>query len=472
MLTGLVGLTLGAGADPQPVPHAALITIEGGIGPATSQYFERARADALEAGADLIILRIDTPGGLDGAMRDMIKLILDTDVPVVGWVGPSGARAASAGTYLMYATHVAAMAPGTNLGSATPVPVGGSMPTPRTPAGEAKERLEEAADDGDTNNGDAAANPADDDGSVGEDTNSGDAMTNKVINDAVAYLRELAELRGRNADWAEQAVRVGANAGATEALERGVIDLIAGSLPDLLVALDGREVAIGDTSVTLATADLELRALEPDWRERLLSTLTNPTVAYMLLMAGIYGLLLEGYSPGAILPGTVGAICLLLALFAFQMLPINYAGLGLILLGLGLMVAEVFAPSFGVLGLGGLVAFVLGSIFLMDPGVPGFGLDLWWVAGVALASASLLAMTLYLFWRSRRARISAGMSVDDGRFVEVVAVSDGVTWGTIDGERWKLRAEQPLTAGTRAKVVRADGLTLIVEPLSNAEHTP
>ena len=428
LLTGLAGLVGALWADEPRGEHAALIRIEGAIGPATSQYFERARQAALEGGAQLIIVQIDTPGGLDGAMRDIIKHILDTPVPVVGWVGPSGARAASAGTYLMMATHVAAMAPGTNLGSATPVPVGGSMPVPKTPAGAARDKIEEAAAD---DNDESAAAP-------GEAENTGDAMRNKILNDAVAYIRGLAELRGRNADWAEQAVRVGANLGATEAKAQQVIELVSRDLTALMNDLDGRVVEVGERSVTLATAELPIHAIEPDWRDRLLSTLTNPTVAYLLMMAGIYGLLLEGYNPGAILPGTVGAICLLLALFAFQMLPVNYVGLALIALGLALMIGEAFAPSFGVLGVGGLAAFVLGSGFL--------------------------------FARSRRARVSAGSAMALAATVRVVEASGAQGWGLVNGERWRLQSTQPLTLNTSVRVIRTEGLTLYVEPISSPER--
>ena len=460
LLTGLAGLVSALWADEPRGEHAALIRIEGAIGPATSQYFERARQAALEGGAQLIIVQIDTPGGLDGAMRDIIKRILDTPVPVVGWVGPSGARAASAGTYLMMATHVAAMAPGTNLGSATPVPVGGSMPVPKTPAGAARDKIEEAAAD---DNDERAAAP-------GEAENTGDAMRNKILNDAVAYIRGLAELRGRNADWAEQAVRVGANLGATEAKAQQVIELVSRDLTALMNDLDGRVVEVGERSVTLATAELPIHAIEPDWRDRLLSTLTNPMVAYLLMMAGIYGLLLEGYNPGAILPGTVGAICLLLALFAFQMLPVNYVGLALIALGLALMIGEAFAPSFGVLGVGGLAAFVLGSVFLMDTDVPGYGVHLGLIAGMAIVGAGVIGLSMVLFARSRRARVSAGSAMALAATVRVVEASGAQGWGLVNGERWRLQSTQPLTLNTSVRVIRTEGLTLYVEPISSPER--
>ena len=295
-------------------------------------------------------------------------------------------------------------------------------------------------------------------------------MRNKILNDAVAYIRGLAELRGRNADWAEQAVRVGANLGATEAKAQQVIELVSRDLTALMNDLDGRVVEVGERSVTLATAELPIHAIEPDWRDRLLSTLTNPTVAYLLMMAGIYGLLLEGYNPGAILPGTVGAICLLLALFAFQMLPVNYVGLALIALGLALMIGEAFAPSFGVLGVGGLAAFVLGSVFLMDTDVPGYGVHLGLIAGMAIVGAGVIGLSMVLFARSRRARVSAGSAMAPAATVRVVEASGAQGWGLVNGERWRLQSTQPLTLNTSVRVIRTEGLTLYVEPISSPER--
>jgi membrane-bound serine protease (ClpP class) len=457
LLFGVAAFAVGA-QPPAPGPHAAVISIEGAIGAASSQYWRKARDQALEDGAAVIVMRIDTPGGLDSAMREMIKDILDAPVPVLGFVGPSGARAASAGTYLLYATHIAAMAPGTNLGAATPVPVGGGVPMPGgAPEKPAKE-------------GDAEGQAADD--AETRSPGPSDAMGKKVLNDAVAYIRGLAELRGRNADWAEEAVREGVSLSATAALEQQVIDLVVPDIAALLAEVDGRELKLPSGSITLATAELPQRAYEPDWRDRILAAIANHTVAYLLMLAGIYGLLLEGYNPGAILPGTVGGICLLLALFAFQVLPVNYVGLALIVLGLALMIGEALVPSFGVLGFGGIVAFVLGSVLLIDTDIPGYGIDPWLIGGMALAASLLMMLTINLFWRSRQARVSAGIGIAVGTSVEVLEGDGTAYWGRVDGERWRLRSAQPLQPGQTVVVTATDGLTLDVVPLSSPESRP
>lgn len=433
-------------AAPEAAPAPAiLLTIEGAIGPASSSYLQRGLARAEAEAAALVILQLDTPGGLDSATRDMVQALLDAKQPVATLVAPGGARAASAGTFLLYASHIAAMAPGTNLGAATPVPVGGGLPTPGTPNG---------TDEKPTDTDDSAAAPPE------------DAMRRKVVNDAVAYLRSLAELRGRNADWAEQAVREGASLTASAALEAGVIDLLADDTRDLLQQLDGRSIPWNEGERTLSTAAMPVIPVDPDWRERLLAVITNPTVAYVLMLIGIYGLLLEGYSPGALLPGTVGAISLLLALFAFQVLPVNYAGLGLIALGLVLMIAEVLAPSFGVLGFGGIAAFVMGSLLLMDTEVPGYGVDPWLIGGLAGAAALLLAGTLYLLWRARQAQLTTGQALLRERDLRVLDFHDGEGWGQLDGERWRIRCDHALQPGQVARVIARDGLVLQVEPLS------
>ncbi|HZF25007.1 MAG TPA: nodulation protein NfeD, partial [Steroidobacteraceae bacterium] len=329
---------------------ALLLKIDGPIGPAISHYFSQGLKKAQQSGSSLVILQMDTPGGLDTAMRDIIKDILASPIPVVTFVAPSGARAASAGTYILYASHVAAMAPATNLGSATPVQIGGEGPSEpgtdeKPPAADKPDSRDEKGKEGAKDEEDHRVTP-------------GSAMERKVINDAVGYLRGLAQLRGRNVEWAERAVREGANLPASEALDNKVIDLIAKDIPDLLRQLDGRKLRLGASEITLATKALTIEKFEPDWRTELLAVITNPTIAYGLLLIGIYGLLFEGYNPGAVLPGVAGAICLLLALFAFQVLPVNFAGLALIVLGALLVVTEAFVPSFGALGIGGLIAFI------------------------------------------------------------------------------------------------------------------
>ena len=429
-----------AGAD------GVVIPITGPIGPATSDFFVRALREAQESGARLVVATVDTPGGLDTAMRDMIQAILASNVPVVAFVSPSGARAASAGTYLVYASHVAAMAPATNLGAATPVQIGGAPGGDREPD---RDRKPPSADD------DHAA-PV-----------SGNALERKAVNDAVAYLRSLAELRGRNADWAETAVREGASLSASEALKQGVIDLIADDLPALLAALDGRTARMPSGEVTLSTAGILMRTVEQDWRTRLLSLITNPNVAYLLMLIGIYGLLLEGYNPGSVLPGVVGAISLLLALFAFQVLSVNYAGLALIALGVLLIIAESFAPSFGTLGLGGIVSFVIGSVMLLDDEVPGFGIAWQLIGAMALAGSLVLLAIVSFAVRARRRPIVTGGEALLAERAEAIESFDSKGVVRIHGELWNATSRMPVRQGQRLRILSRDGLTLVVEPESD-----
>ncbi len=428
-----------------------LLEIDGPIGPAISAHVVKSLQVAADRDAQLVVLRIDTPGGLDASMRDIVKAILASPVPVIGYVGPSGARAASAGTYILYATHHAAMAPATNLGAATPVAIGGPPKMPEMPSGK-----QEGKDD----DADREAAPA-----------PGNAAERKAVNDAVAYIRGLAERRGRNADWAEQAVRNGASISAAEALEQNVIETLAEDITTLLKELDGRQFSISGAKVTLQTDGLTLITLEPDWRTELLAILTNPTVAYLLLMIGIYGLILEGYSPGALVPGVVGAICLLLALFALQLLPVNYTGLALIILGVVLMIAEGFMPSFGILGFGGVAAFVIGSIMLLDTEVPGYQVPLALVAGIASAAVLLIAMTMYLLLRSRRRALVTGRETLVGAAVEAIEdfSGEGPVW--LHGERWTAECARPVRKGQKLTITARDGLRLTVEPAAETETT-
>jgi membrane-bound serine protease (ClpP class) len=421
---------------------ALLLEVRDAIGPATSDFFVRSLDRARESKARLVVVQMDTPGGLDSAMRDMIKAILGSPVPVAIYVSPSGARAASAGTYLLYASHVAAMAPATNLGAATPVQIGGpSSPAPAEPKGKDDKENKEAAP-----------------------PEPGTAMERKAINDSVAYIRGLAELRGRNADWAESAVRSGVSLSASAALEQKVVDLIATDMADLMRQMNGRTVKVSTGEVKLATEDLVLERVEADWRTKLLAVLTNPNVAYLLMLIGVYGLLLEGYNPGAILPGVAGAICLLLALYAFQVLSVNYAGLGLMLLGIALLIGEAFAPSFGVLGLGGIIAFVIGSIILMDTNVPGFQVARTLIGGMALAGASVLLLIATYFNRSRKRPVVTGMA----QLLQepATAIEDFERAGPvrIRGEIWNAVSRSPIKAGQPLRVLKVDGLTLEVEP--------
>lgn len=417
--------------------QASLLSIEGAIGPALEDYFSRALEDAVAQSSSIVIVYMDTPGGLDAAMREMIKQITASPVPVATYVAPTGARAASAGTYILYASHIAAMAPGTNLGAATPVAIGGiSLPGSEEEEG-----------------GEGAKN----------------AMEKKIINDASAYIRGLAELHGRNVEWAELAVREAVSLEASEALRMNVIDVIAGDVDDLLRQIDGREVLVEGKKQVLHTAGLPVIHIEPDWRSRILMAITNPNVAYILMMVGIYGLILEFYNPGGLVPGVVGAICLILALYAMQMLPVNYAGMGLILLGVGLMVAEAFQPSFGMLGIGGLVAFVFGSIILLETDIPGFRIYLSVIATFAVVSALVFVVLVGLALKARSRPVVSGAEQLIGKEVKasedfLLQDNSGYSGSVfIYGEIWSARCASPLLKNQEASVVAVEGLTLYLE---------
>ncbi len=438
--------------------RAILLQIDGIISPATTDYFERSLDKANTANIELILLRMDTPGGLDLSMRKIIKKIISSPVPVVTYVAPGGSRAASAGTYILYASHVAAMAPGTNLGAATPVqmiPSGGlgkdeSKPDPGIDKNTDDEKKEGSKEP------DLKSSPQ-------------DPMMKKIINDAVAYIQSLAKMRGRNEEWAEKAVRSAASLPAEEALKQNVIDIVATSQADLFKQLDGRKVNVLGEEKTLNTAGLVLTEIEPDWRNKLLAVITNPNIAYILMLVGIYGLIFEFSNPGAILPGTVGAICLLLALFAFQVLPINYAGLALIILGIALMTGEAFAPSFGVLGLGGVTAFVIGSVILIDTDLPGYGIDIGLIIGFAITTAILFILAMGLVFKARRNPIVSGEEEMIGSLGEVLEDFDQLGKIRIHSEIWTARSDTPMHKGEQAQVESMDGLTLVVKPQTTTE---
>ncbi len=436
-----------AESEPNATTGAALIVqldIHDVIGPATADYFERNLQKAIDGGAMALLVQIDTPGGLDGSMRQIIKQIISSPIPVISYVAPGGARAASAGTYILYASHIAAMAPATNLGAATPVQIGGF-------GGIDDEKKEKDDDKQDKNK------PL------------SDPMTHKMVNDAAAYIRSLAKMRGRNEQWAEQAVREAASLSAEEALKLHVIDILAADVDDLLRQLDGRKVKTVDRETTLDTGQVAIKKMLPDWRSEFLAVITNPSIAYILLMVGIYGLVFEFSNPGSIVPGTIGGICLLLALYALQLLPINYAGMALILLGIGLMIAEAFVPSIGILGLGGVVAFVIGSIILMDTDVPGFGIDLGLIAGFALSSAAFFIIAIGLLIKSRHRPIVSGKEEMLGCVGEALDDFTGNGMVRIHSENWRAHSDQPLQKNQKVKVKAIHGLMLQVESIDDGE---
>jgi membrane-bound serine protease (ClpP class) len=437
-------------AAPASAAMVRVLTVQGAISPASADYLLRGIQKAIDDQAHLIVIEMDTPGGLDTAMRDIIKAILASPVPVATYVSPQGARAASAGTYILYASHIAAMAPATNLGAATPVelaPSGGDKPAPDKPAQTDKPGSDQPA----------AAPP-------------GDPKMRKAVHDAAAYIRGLAELRGRNADWAEQAVREAVSLPASDALKLKVIDLVATDLGDLLRQVHGRVIRMDGQTITLDTAQAEIERVMPDWRSRLLAVIGDPGIAYILMLLGIYGLIYEFSNPGMLFPGVVGGICLLLALFALQVMPISYAGLALIILGITLMISEAFLPSFGALGLGGIVAFVIGSVMLIDTDLPDYGIPWMLIVPVAAASALFSFFVVGMAIRARARPVMTGAEEMIGAPGEILEDMEHEGWARIHGEHWRVRSAVPLQRGSRVQVRARHDLILDVEasgPLPN-----
>ena len=433
----LVALALASGASAADAPPVVALNVAGVISPASAEYLQRGFARAANEHAQLVLLTLDTPGGLDTSMRHIVQDILASPIPVVTYVAPAGARAASAGTFILYASHVAAMAPGTNVGAASPVSIG---LTPPAPSGA----------------NDKKAAPA-------------DTHERKAMQDAAAYIRSLAQLRGRNIEWAEKAVTEASSLSASEAREQKVIDLVADDSQALLKALDGRRITTAAGERTLQLAGARTIAFEPDWHFRVLSIITDPSVATILMLLGVYGMIFELSNPGLVFPGVIGAVSLLLGLYALHLLPVNYAGLALMALGLAFMVAEAFVPAYGSLGIGGIVAFVVGAMMLIDTDVPGFAIPWSLIAVLAVVSVVFVVVVAQMALRARKRPVVSGVTALVGSDGEMLEDATDSGWANIQGETWQVMTTSQVARGQKVRVVAVDGTRLRVAPVATPD---
>ncbi len=438
-----------------------ILTLDGPVTPPSAQYLAREIAAASEAGKELVIIEIDTPGGLMDSMKTIIKAILASDTPVATYVSPQGARSASAGLYIMYSAHISAMAPATNTGAATPVEIGGA-PSDDSPFDNNDPGQDDTETPPENQAGDEATDAAgeSEDASPADPLSTPDALRAKIINDSVAYIRALAEERGRNADWGESAVRDAASVTANEALELGVIDFIASDIDDLLQQINGRVVTAASGEKTLDTKNLRLERIEPTLAEKILGFIADPNVAVILMSLATTGIIIEMWNPGSIFPGALGIVCLVLGFYAFQVLPFNWLGLALMGIGVIFMTLEAYTPTFGLIGLVGLLLFGFG-LFVVFP--EGFRVSASVIGTILAIGGALLGLVLVAVVGSRSHGPMIGSEAIRRR-EGVVDDWDGKEgWVIVEGERWRARADKPLSRGDKIRVVDVDGLVLVVK---------
>lgn len=403
---------------------AYVMRIDGAITPPVSSYIEETITQAKLDDAEVIIIELDTPGGLLSTTRDIGQQLLTSDIPVVTYVSPQGARAASAGTFILYASHIAAMAPSTHLGSATPI-------------------------------------------TLGNEEQPNEAANKKIMNDTLAYIQSLAEYHDRNAQFGVDAVLDATSITANQALKIGAIEVIADNIPSLIKQINGRNVRMQQGFKRLDTTDITIKIQEPSTKNRILTAISDPTIAYLMLMAGLYGIMIEFFNPGSIIPGVVGAICLLIASYSLQILPISYAGIGLILLGVAFLIAESFIPSFGIFGIAGVVSLAVGSFFLLQ--MPAWAAPSAWVLLPTLGT--FIFATLWLVRINIRTQLNrpvSGLESLVGVKGRIIQFQDPYYEIHVAGEIWQAYADNPdLPAGTPVEIVKADGLTLTIEPLGD-----
>ena len=438
-----------------------VITVDGPINPVTAEYIDKGLAEAAEREVDLLVLRLDTPGGLMSSMRTIVKSILGSPVPVAVYVSPSGARAASAGVFITMAAHVAAMSPGTNIGAAHPVNIGGGNPF-------SKKKKEEDAEDKKSKEGEKEDSEEDKE-SQDETLSDESVMAQKVINDTVAFVKSIAEINGRNAEWAERSVRESISSTEREALEENVIDLVAENLDKLLEEIDGRTVRIDGEEVTLTVAGADIDEMPMDLRQRILAAVSDPNIAYLLMMLGVYGLFFELANPGVILPGVLGGIFLILAFFSFQVLPVNYAGVLLIGVGLILFILEIKVVSYGMLSVGGILSTFLGSIMLMDSIEPYYRISRTLIFGVTGLTALFFLVGLGFAFKVQRRKVVTGIEGLIGTTGETTTEVDPEGKVKVHGEIWSAVSDTPIPAGKRIKVINMDGMVVRVEPEPRSE---